>query len=229
MRVRRRRRRCSPKALADRLTRAGQRAVRRCRSHRRSRRPTEPSNLFPVGRNRAVSSRPRQARAKPAPFRPIRQSGSSRPRCCRSGRACACTPESVRQAGGLNVTVPRSRSGTVDTSAARSSGVRSLQESQTRGSGARRLSHCQRAALRVRFCNGRRPGMSTLGLAGLCRHRHRASAEGTPTARAFPTPRPRASGRRSARGEAAGRARGPAWTGGRSSARCGLHRSRRGG
>ena len=91
-----------------------------------------------------------------------------------------------------------------------SSGGRPLQESQTRGSGARRLSHCQRAALRVRFCNARRPGLSTLGLARLCRHRHRASVEGTPTARAFPTPRPRASGRRSARGEAARRARGPA-------------------
>jgi hypothetical protein len=92
-----------------------------------------------------------------------------------------------------------------------SSGGRPLQESQTRGSGARRLSHCQRAALRVRFCNARRPGLSTLGLAGLCRHRHRASVEGTPIARAFPTPRPRASGRRSAsRGEAARRARGPA-------------------
>ena len=56
--------------------------------------------------------------------RPIRQRGSSRPRCCRSGRARACAPASVRQAGDLNVTVPRSRSGTVATSAARSSGIR---------------------------------------------------------------------------------------------------------
>ena len=67
-----------------------------------------------------------------APDRPIRQRGSSRPRCRRSGRACACTPASVRQAGGLNVTVPRSRSGTVDTSAARSSGIRPIQQRRER-------------------------------------------------------------------------------------------------
>ena len=56
---------------------------------------------------------------------------SPRPTAAQSsgGRACACTPTSVRQAGGLNVTVPRSRSGTVDTSAARSSGIRPNRES----------------------------------------------------------------------------------------------------
>jgi hypothetical protein len=69
--------------------------------------------------------------------RPIRQRGSSRPRCCRSGRACACTPASVRQANGLNVTVPRSRSGTVDTSAARSSGIRPTGRDSRARSGAR--------------------------------------------------------------------------------------------
>ena len=45
-------------ALADRLIRAGQQAVRRCRSHRQSRRPTEPPNLFPVGRQTTATNRP---------------------------------------------------------------------------------------------------------------------------------------------------------------------------
>jgi hypothetical protein len=49
-RVRRRRRRYGHEAFADRLTRAGQQPVRCCRSHSPSRRPTEHSNLFPVGR-----------------------------------------------------------------------------------------------------------------------------------------------------------------------------------
>jgi hypothetical protein len=40
---------------ADRLNRAGRQAVRRCRSHRPSRRPIERSNLFPVGRTAALS------------------------------------------------------------------------------------------------------------------------------------------------------------------------------
>jgi hypothetical protein len=43
-----RRRRYGHEALADGLTRAGQQAVRRCRSHRPSRHPAVPSNLFPV-------------------------------------------------------------------------------------------------------------------------------------------------------------------------------------
>ena len=53
-----------------------------------------------------------------ARVRPIRQRASSRPRCWRSGRAVACIPASVRQAGGLNVIVPRWRSATVGASAA---------------------------------------------------------------------------------------------------------------
>ena len=36
--------------LADRVTRARQQALRRCRSHRSSRRQLEPAGLFPVGR-----------------------------------------------------------------------------------------------------------------------------------------------------------------------------------
>ena len=64
--------------------------------------------------------------------RGIRQRGSSRARCCRSGRACACILASVRHAGGLNVTIPRSRSGTVDASAARSSGIRPKQQQAPR-------------------------------------------------------------------------------------------------
>ena len=72
-------------------------------------------------------ARPRERRAVRA--RPIRQRGSSRSRCWRSGRARACTTASVRQAGGLNATVPRWRSGTVDASAARSSGFRPRRQS----------------------------------------------------------------------------------------------------
>jgi hypothetical protein len=39
-------------------------------------------------------------------------------------QSLCCIPASARQAGGLNVTVPRWRSGTVDASAARKGGIR---------------------------------------------------------------------------------------------------------
>jgi hypothetical protein len=68
------------KVLADRLTREGQQALRRCRSHSPSGHQPEHTHLFPDGRNGAVSSRPRQAGAKPAPFRPNQQR-----RRCRGG------------------------------------------------------------------------------------------------------------------------------------------------
>jgi hypothetical protein len=71
-----------------------------------------------------LSERLAAGAALTAQIRPIRQRRSSRPRCWRSGRACACIPASVRQAGGLNVTVPRWRTGTVYASAAGSSGIR---------------------------------------------------------------------------------------------------------
>ncbi len=83
-------------------------------------------------------------------FRPIRQRGSSRPRCSRSGRACACILASVRQAGGLNVTVPRSRSGTVDASAARSSGIRPDRERGRRRRGWL-LAHASESEVRLQF------------------------------------------------------------------------------
>ncbi len=58
---------------------------------------------------------------------------------------------------------------------------RPLRGSQTRGSGARQLSHCQRAALRVCFCSARRSRMSTLSLAGPRGHRDPASVQETIT------------------------------------------------
>ena len=65
---------------------------------------------------------PSAARGETSGPRPIRQRGSSQPSCWRSGRARACLPASTRQAGGLNVTVPRRRSGTVDRIGCSSSG-----------------------------------------------------------------------------------------------------------
>ena len=59
------------KVLADRPTRAGQQAPRRCRSHRPRRRQLEPSDLFPDGRKRGVSLSPGEAAARAAPFRPL--------------------------------------------------------------------------------------------------------------------------------------------------------------
>ncbi len=63
------------KVLADRLTRAGQQAARRRRSHRPSRRQLEPSDLFPDGH------RPNGRLAASGSGR----LSSSRPRCSESG------------------------------------------------------------------------------------------------------------------------------------------------
>jgi hypothetical protein len=67
--------------LADRPTPANRQAVRRCRSYRLSRRPIEPSNLFPVGRGAELRCDRRRAGA------PHRSGSPARPAqrwmCCR--------------------------------------------------------------------------------------------------------------------------------------------------
>ena len=70
--------------LADRLTRAGQQAVRRSRSHRPSRRQVQPSDLFPVGRP--------QERAGERGRPPCRDW-----RCGSGGQPARCDPRGLRR------------------------------------------------------------------------------------------------------------------------------------
>jgi hypothetical protein len=102
-------------------------------SHRLVRSPGRARETgLPLRRRIAEAGTLSPARRVPSPPRPIRQRGSSRPHCGRSGRARACMPASVRQAAGSNVAVPRWRSGTLDASAARSSGFRPQQQPGSR-------------------------------------------------------------------------------------------------
>jgi hypothetical protein len=72
--------------LADRVTREGQQTLRRCRSHKPSRHPIEPSNLFPDGRKEAGLAPACRGRLETAPFRPEGQPGQSPRRLAQAQR-----------------------------------------------------------------------------------------------------------------------------------------------